>query len=74
MIILAIESSGITAGAALLDEERVLAEFSTANKKTHSQTLLPMIDMITERAGICKKDIGAVAVSVGPGSFTGLRI
>lgn len=74
MIILAIESSGITAGAALLDEERVLAEFSTANKKTHSQTLLPMIDLITERAGICKKDIGAVAVSVGPGSFTGLRI
>ncbi len=74
MKILAIDSSGLTASAALVTEEAVLAEFSTNFKKTHSQTLLPMIDSIMSLTETPAADLDAVAVAKGPGSFTGLRI
>ena len=74
MIILALDSSGQTASAAIVENEIVRAEYTTDYKKTHSETLLPMLDEITSRVGISKNEIAAVAVSAGPGSFTGLRI
>ena len=74
MKILAIESSGLTASAAIAEDEALLAEYTVNFKKTHSQTLLPMIDEIVKMIGLDLKELDAVAVSEGPGSFTGLRI
>ena len=74
MIILGIESAALTASAAIVAEGRLLAEYTVNHKKTHSQTLLPMLDEIVRMTELDKKSIGAVAVSAGPGSFTGLRI
>ncbi len=74
MKILAIDSSGLTASAAVATEEAVLAEYTTNYKKTHSQTLLPMIDEIIRMTETDLATIDAIAVSAGPGSFTGLRI
>lgn len=74
MIILAIDSSGMTASCAVATEDKVLAEFNVNNKKTHSQTLLPMIDTLKKTLELNINDIDAIAVSKGPGSFTGLRI
>lgn len=73
-MILAIESSSLVASVALADENRVIAEYTTNQKKTHSQTLLPMIDEIFKITGMDKHDLSAIAISQGPGSFTGLRI
>lgn len=74
MTILAIDSSGMTASAAIVSEEAVLAEYNTDFKKTHSQTLLPMIDAMTRILDFDLSSLDAVAVAKGPGSFTGLRI
>lgn len=73
-MILAIDSSGMTASVAIVENDKVLAEFNVNNKKTHSQTLLPMIADLQEFLGIDINELDAVAVSKGPGSFTGLRI
>lgn len=74
MKILAIDSSGLIASAALATEDAVLAEYTTNYKKTHSQTLLPMIDEIVKMTETELSEIDAIAVTAGPGSFTGLRI
>ena len=74
MKILAIESSGLVASAAIATEQTLLAEYTVNFKKTHSQTLLPMVNEIVEMLGLDLKEIDAIAVSAGPGSFTGLRI
>ena len=74
MKVLAIESSGLVASAAIATENVLLAEYTVNFKKTHSQTLLPMVDEIVKMTGIDLKEIDAIAVSAGPGSFTGLRI
>lgn len=74
MKILAIDSSGLVASAAIATEEAVLAEYTTNYKKTHSQTLLPMIDEIVRMTETELATLDAIAVTAGPGSFTGLRI
>lgn len=74
MKILAIDSSGIVASAAVADDNGIIAEFTVNNKQTHSQTLLPMVDKVMQMSEIPLKDIDAIAVAAGPGSFTGLRI
>ncbi len=74
MRILAIESSAITASVGVLTDDVLTAEYTVNYKKTHSQTLLPMIDEIFKMTQMEPEDIDVVAVSVGPGSFTGLRI
>ncbi len=74
MRILAIESSGLTAGAAVVEEGHVLGEYTLNDKKTHSQTLLPMIDELKKMLELDLGTLDAIAVSKGPGSFTGLRI
>ena len=74
MRILAIDSSAQVASVAILSDGAVLAEYSVDYKKTHSQTLLPMIDEVLRMTETAKEDIGAIAVAAGPGSFTGLRI
>ncbi len=74
MRLLAIESSGLTASVALLEDDKIIGEYSTNFKKTHSQTLLPMMDEIVKMTGIGMETLDAIVVSGGPGSFTGLRI
>ncbi len=74
MKILAIDSSGLVASVAVVTEEKLLAEFTINNKKTHSQTLLPMLDDMMKLLEQDLKEFDAIAVAGGPGSFTGLRI
>ncbi|MCM1307868.1 MAG: tRNA (adenosine(37)-N6)-threonylcarbamoyltransferase complex dimerization subunit type 1 TsaB [Butyrivibrio sp.] len=74
MRILAIEASSLVASAAILTDDIITAEYTVNHKKTHSQTLLPMIDEMCRMAEVEPESFDAVAVSGGPGSFTGLRI
>ena len=74
MKILAIDSSGLTASVAVVTEDQMIAEYTIHHKKTHSQTLLPMIDEIVKMTDLNLEDMDAIAVAAGPGSFTGLRI
>ncbi|MBQ5869697.1 MAG: tRNA (adenosine(37)-N6)-threonylcarbamoyltransferase complex dimerization subunit type 1 TsaB [Lachnospiraceae bacterium] len=74
MRILAIESSSLVASVAIVEDGVTLAEYTANFKMTHSQTLLPMIDSMVSLFGIDLSTIDAIAVSGGPGSFTGLRI
>lgn len=74
MKILAIDSSGMPASAAVVKDGKLIAAYTVNYQKTHSQTLLPMIDELSRAIELDKTTLGAVAVSGGPGSFTGLRI
>lgn len=74
MRILAIDTSSLVASVAILDDDIMTAEYTVNFKKTHSQTLLPMIDEIMSMTGVDVDTLDAIAVSGGPGSFTGLRI
>lgn len=74
MRILGIESSSLVASVAIVEDGVTMAEYSANFKKTHSQTLLPMIDSMVSLLGIELSTIDAIAISGGPGSFTGLRI
>ena len=74
MKIIAIDSSGLVASVAYLEDDILKAEYSVNHKKTHSQTLLPMLDEIVKMAEIELSEIDAIAIAKGPGSFTGLRI
>lgn len=74
MRILGIESSSLVASVAVVEDGVTMAEYTVNFKKTHSQTLLPMIDEMMGLLGIEPATIDAIAVSGGPGSFTGLRI
>ena len=74
MRILGIESSSLVASAANYEDGITMAEYTVDFKMTHSQTLLPMIDEMVKLVGIDLNTIDAIAVSGGPGSFTGLRI
>ena len=74
MRILALDSSGLVASAAIVEDDVAIAEYTIDYKKTHSQTLLPMIDELKRMTEMNLKTIDAIAVAAGPGSFTGLRI
>lgn len=74
MKLLAIDSSGLVASAAIIEDEIMRAEYTMNYKKTHSQTLLPMIDEIVKMTETDLNELDAIAVAGGPGSFTGLRI
>lgn len=74
MKIIGIDSSGLVASVAILEDNKLVAEYTVNNKKTHSQTLLPMLEEIVASSGLDMKEIDAIAIAAGPGSFTGLRI
>lgn len=74
MKILALDSSGLVASVAVTKDDNLLAEYTVNYKKTHSQTLLPMLDEISRMIELDLESIDAIAVAAGPGSFTGLRI
>ena len=74
MKILGIESASLVASVAVVTDGLVTAEYTVDFKKTHSQTLLPMIDEVTRMLELDLHEVDAIAVSGGPGSYTGLRI
>ncbi len=74
MKVLALDSSGLVASVAILEEDTMIAEYTVNYKKTHSQTLLPMVAEIVRMTEQELSTVDAIAVAAGPGSFTGLRI
>ena len=74
MKILAIEASGPVAGCALWEDGTLTAEYSVQYRKKHSQSLVPMLDEMREMIDLDLSGIDFIAVTSGPGSFTGLRI
>lgn len=74
MKVLGIDSSGLVASVAVVEDGQMLAEYTVNYKKTHSQTLLPMLNEIAQMIELDLKSLDVIAVAAGPGSFTGLRI
>ncbi len=74
MRVLGIDSSSLVASVALVTDEVMTAEYTVDFKKTHSQTLLPMLDEMMRLLGLDVSELDAIAAAAGPGSFTGLRI
>ncbi len=74
MKILALDSSGLVASVAVVEDDILVAEYTVNYKKTHSQTLMPMLQAIKEMTELDLDSIDAIAIAAGPGSFTGLRI
>ncbi len=74
MYILGIDTATRVAGAAVAGEGRLVSERFIHNRKTHSQNIIPMIRQVMDDAGLKPEDLGGIAVTGGPGSFTGLRI
>jgi len=74
MKILGLDSSGLVASVAIVEDDVLQAEYTTDYKKTHSQTLLPMLDELKGMIELDLESIDAIAIAAGPGSFTGLRI
>lgn len=72
--ILGIDTSGLVCSVAVVTESELLGEFSTNRKKTHSESLVPMLEILREKLELNLSTIDAIAVAGGPGSFTGLRI
>ena len=74
MRLLTVDTSGPVCGVAVTEGERVLSEFTSQNRNTHSASLMPMIERCLESAGLTLEEMDALAVVTGPGSFTGVRI
>lgn len=74
MKILSVECTASPVSAALAEDGKILGEYFLNQKTTHSQTLMPMIDSLLNVCNVAPNDIDAFAVTVGPGSFTGVRI
>ncbi len=74
MRILAIDTSAVCASCAVLENGRIRAQSSTNAGLTHSRTLLPMVDAMLQNSETPLSSVDCFACSVGPGSFTGIRI
>lgn len=74
MLVLGIETSTKTGGVALVSERGVVAEYTSNIEVTHSERLMSMVDRMLEDTGVALSSVEGFAVSIGPGSFTGLRI
>jgi len=74
MLILGIETSTKTCSIALADGKKVRDEISLHLGLSHSERIIPLLDEILKRNGMAIKDVDGIAVSIGPGSFTGIRV
>lgn len=74
MKVIAIDSSGLVASVAIVEDDTLIGEYNVQYKKTHSQTLLPMLDELKKMVELDLATVDAIALAAGPGSFTGLRI
>lgn len=74
MKILAIDTSSSVCATALLEDEKIIDENNLDSGRTHSENLMPLIKELLDRNNLSLQDINLIAVTVGPGSFTGIRI
>lgn len=74
MKILSLECSSLSAGAALVEDGKLIAECFLNTGLTHSQTLMPMVQSVLKNTNTLASEVDIVSVSAGPGSFTGVRI
>ena len=74
MRLLAVDTSGPVCGVAVMEDDRVLSEYTSQNRNTHSASLMPMVERSLASAGLSLEETDALAVVTGPGSFTGVRI
>jgi tRNA threonylcarbamoyladenosine biosynthesis protein TsaB len=74
VLVLGIDTATATASVGLADENRVIAERSLGMTRNHAAAIFPLIDETLQEGGVALLDVDAVAVSIGPGSFTGLRV
>src|SRR6266852_7071139 len=74
MKVLALESATLSGGAALVDGERLLGEVTLDVAVNHSERLMAAVDRLVSECGLSPHDLDGLAVSIGPGSFTGLRV
>lgn len=74
MKIIALDTSGLVASVAIIEDQTLIGEYNVQYKKTHSQTLLPMLDELRKMVELDLESVDAIALAAGPGSFTGLRI
>ena len=74
MKVLGIDTSSDVASVALVDDDKLIAEYTLNFKKTHSERLMPMMEEMLRSCDCQIGDVDAFAVAIGPGSFTGLRI
>lgn len=74
MSILALDTATMVSSVAVASADKLLAELIVETRLTHSETLMPHIAQVLEMAGQAKESLEGIAVSIGPGSFTGLRI
>ena len=74
MKIIALDTSGPVAGVCIAEDGRLIGGFRLQFKTTHSENLMPMLDLMKELTSLDMGSVDAVAVASGPGSFTGLRI
>lgn len=74
MLILAVDCATPVAGIALSDGEKIMAEYSLNSKRPHSENFMPMIDKCLQDCSCSLRDLDAIAITSGPGSFTGIRI
>ena len=74
MKLLVMDTSGPVCGVAVLEDDKVLSEYTAQNRNTHSVNLMPMTECALAAAGTCLQEMDAVAAVTGPGSFTGVRI
>lgn len=74
MKLIVLDSSGLVASVAIMEDDTLIGEYTINYKKTHSQTLLPMLDEVVNMTETDLESVDAIAIAKGPGSFTGLRI
>lgn len=74
MLVLGLDTATRVCAVALVRDEQLVGEYTQNIRKTHSQRLLPLIDTMLTDCTVEREQIGGIAVAVGPGSFTGLRI
>lgn len=74
MNILAIDTSTMISSVTIANENEIIGDFNVNQQKTHSESLVPMIETLLKLLGMDIKDIDTFVISKGPGSFTGLRI
>jgi tRNA threonylcarbamoyl adenosine modification protein YeaZ len=73
-LLVAIDTTSDVAGIALLEGERLISEMTWYSREAHSRTLLPNLELLLGSAGRTKDEISAIAVSLGPGSYAGMRV